>query len=37
MQYTAQQKKIGEEVMIFSNDVLIPNVRLGKSIDVSEV
>lgn len=37
LQYTAQQKKIGEEVMIFSNDVLIPNVRLGKSIDVSEV
>lgn len=30
LQYTAQSKKVGEEVMIFSNDILIPDVRLGK-------
>ncbi len=31
LQYTAQQKKIGEEVMIFSNKICIPSIGLGKS------
>jgi len=31
LQYTAQQKKIGEEVMIFSNEICIPNIELGKN------
>jgi DNA adenine methylase len=30
LQYTAQDKKNGEEVMIFSNELNIPPVRLGK-------
>jgi DNA adenine methylase len=28
LQYTAQQKKIGEEVMIFSNEICIPSIKL---------
>ena len=31
LQYTAQQKKVGEEVMIFSNALLIPSVAIGKT------
>ncbi|MFZ6864368.1 DNA adenine methylase [Undibacterium sp. Ji67W] len=30
LQYTAQQKKVGEEVMIFSNEIIIPNMEVGK-------
>lgn len=30
LQYTAQQKRVGEEVMIFSDEIVIPNVVLGK-------
>lgn len=30
LQYTAQQKKVGEEVMIFSNELRIPERQLGK-------
>lgn len=30
LQYTAQQKKVGEEVMIFSNSMRIPSCQLGK-------
>lgn len=31
LNYTAQSKKVGEEVMIFSNEIIIPNVFIGKA------
>lgn len=30
LQYSAQQKRVGEEVMIFSDKIIIPSVTLGK-------
>lgn len=30
LQYTAQQKKVGEEVMIFSNEITIPSMGIGR-------
>lgn len=31
LQYTAQQKKMGSEIMVFSNAIKIPNIKLGKT------
>lgn len=31
LQYTAQDKKVGEEVMVFSDAISIPNVEIGKA------
>lgn len=31
LSYTAQSKKIGEEVMIFSNEIIVPDLYIGKA------
>lgn len=32
LQYTAQTKRVGSEVMVFSDSILIPDVQLGKKV-----